>query len=156
MGAKKSLYWERNPKRVEEQGYVFDRACFYLYRAMLIYPGGGVTPCCFAHDERQDFGNLYNNSVSEIWNNKRYRSARMLFSHSAPTEDRPMHGLSPGRSSCVRGASGSRNFPGSAKASCGPGAGFGTVIRRVFWQTPAAHGPRFLPPQEMHKCSHDL
>jgi radical SAM protein with 4Fe4S-binding SPASM domain len=82
------LYWERNPRLVEERGYVFDRACFYLYRSMFIYPGGGVTPCCFAHDDNWDFGNLYNNSVAEIWNNKTYRSARMLFSKSAPTEDR--------------------------------------------------------------------
>jgi hypothetical protein len=28
------LYWERNPKLVEERGYVFDQACFYLYRSM--------------------------------------------------------------------------------------------------------------------------
>jgi radical SAM protein with 4Fe4S-binding SPASM domain len=82
------LYWERNPKLVEERGYVFDQACFYLYRSMFIYPGGGVTPCCFAHDDKQDFGNIYQNSVSEIWNNKMYRSARMLFSKTAPAEDR--------------------------------------------------------------------
>ena len=82
------LYWERNPKLVEDRGYVFDQPCFYLYRSMFIYPGGGVTPCCFAHDERQDFGNLYNNSVMEIWNNNAYRSARMLFSRSPPTEER--------------------------------------------------------------------
>lgn len=82
------LYWERNPKLVEEHGYLFDRPCFYLYRSMFIYPGGGVTPCCFAHDDQQDFGNLYNNPLSEIWNNKKYRSARMLFSLSAPAEDR--------------------------------------------------------------------
>ena len=82
------LYWERNPKLVEDRGYVFDQPCFYLYRSMFIYPGGGVTPCCFAHDERQDFGNLYNNSVMEIWNNNAYRSARMLFSRSLPTEER--------------------------------------------------------------------
>jgi MoaA/NifB/PqqE/SkfB family radical SAM enzyme len=82
------LYWVRNPRLVEERGYVFDQTCFYLYRSMFIYPGGGVTPCCFAHDEREDFGNLYNNSVREIWNNKSYRSSRMLFSRSAPTEER--------------------------------------------------------------------
>jgi radical SAM protein with 4Fe4S-binding SPASM domain len=81
-------YWERNPKVVEERGYVFDRPCFYLYRSMFIYPGGGVTPCCFAHDDRQDFGNIYNNSVPEIWNNKTYRSARMLFAKRQPAEDR--------------------------------------------------------------------
>jgi radical SAM protein with 4Fe4S-binding SPASM domain len=82
------LYWERNPKLVEERGYVFDQACFYLYRSMFIYPGGGVTPCCFAHDDKQDFGNIYQNSVSEIWNNRMYRSARVLFSKTAPAEDR--------------------------------------------------------------------
>jgi MoaA/NifB/PqqE/SkfB family radical SAM enzyme len=82
------LYWERNPKLVEERGYVFDQACFYLYRSMFIYSGGGVTPCCFAHDERQDFGNIYQNSISEIWNNEMYRSARMLFSGTAPGENR--------------------------------------------------------------------
>ncbi len=82
------LYWERHPKLVEDRGYVFDRACFYLYRSMFVYPGGGVTPCCFAHDDRQDFGNLYNNSVSEIWNNETYRSARLLFSKGTRASDR--------------------------------------------------------------------
>jgi radical SAM protein with 4Fe4S-binding SPASM domain len=83
-----SAYWERNPKLVEERGYIFDRACFYLYRSMFIYPGGGVTPCCFAHDDKQDFGNIYENSVAEIWNNEMYRSARMLFAKRAPSETR--------------------------------------------------------------------
>jgi len=82
------LYWTRNPRLVEERGYVFDQTCFYLYRSMFIYPGGGVTPCCFAHAERQDFGNLYNSDPAKIWNNQAYRSARMLFSRSAPTEER--------------------------------------------------------------------
>lgn len=82
------LYWERNPRLVAERGYVFDRPCFYLYRSMFMYPGGGVTPCCFAHDDRQDFGNIHQNSVAEIWNNKTYRSARMLFAKGAPSEDR--------------------------------------------------------------------
>ena len=82
------LYWERNPRIVEERGYLFDRPCYYLYRSMFIYPGGGVTPCCFAHDARQDFGNLYDSTVYDIWNNKTYRSARMLFSKAAPQEPR--------------------------------------------------------------------
>lgn len=82
------LYWERNPKVVEERGYLFDQNCYYLYRSMFIYPDGGVTPCCFAHDDRQDFGNLYTNSVAEIWNNKKYRSSRILFSRTPPTEER--------------------------------------------------------------------
>ena len=71
---KNPLYWERNPKFVEERGHVFNQACFYLYRSMFIYPGGGVTPCSFAHDDRWDFGNIHQNSVAEIWNNKQYLS----------------------------------------------------------------------------------
>ena len=73
------LFWERNPTIVEERGYLFDQPCYYLYRSMFIYPGGGVTPCCFAHDSGQDFGNLNTHTVSEIWNNEKYRSARKLF-----------------------------------------------------------------------------
>ncbi len=82
------LYWERNPSLVEERGYVFDQPCFYLYRSMFIYTGGGVTPCCFAHDAGHDFGNILTHSVAEIWNNHQYRSSRMLFSKKAPTETR--------------------------------------------------------------------
>jgi MoaA/NifB/PqqE/SkfB family radical SAM enzyme len=82
------LYWERNPSIVEERGYVFDQPCYYLYRSMFIYTGGGVTPCCFAHDKGDDFGNILTHSVGEIWNNHRYRSARALFSKKAPVEPR--------------------------------------------------------------------
>jgi MoaA/NifB/PqqE/SkfB family radical SAM enzyme len=82
------LYHERHPKLSEQQGFIFDRACYYLYRSMFIYTGGGVTPCCFAHDENHDFANIFEHSVPEIWNNDAYRSARMLFSRNPPKEPR--------------------------------------------------------------------
>ena len=82
------LYWECHPKVVEQRGYLHDQPCYYLYRSMFIYTGGGVTPCCFAHDSNHDFGNILAQSVPEIWNNPKYRSARMLFSKVAPLEAR--------------------------------------------------------------------
>ena len=82
------LYHEMHPKRIDELGYIFDQTCYYLYRSMFIYTGGGVTSCCFAHDEKQDFGNILKNSVDEIWNNDSYRSARMLFAKNPKNEPR--------------------------------------------------------------------
>ena len=81
-------YHEMHPKRIDELGYIFDQTCYYLYRSMFIYTGGGVTSCCFAHDENHDFGNIFKNSVDEIWNNDSYRSARMLFANNPKNEPR--------------------------------------------------------------------
>lgn len=82
------LYWERNPAVIEERGFLYDRTCYFLYRYMAISPGGGVSPCCFAFKKRDDFGNILDSSVDEIWNNKQYRSARMLFSKRPRLEKR--------------------------------------------------------------------
>jgi radical SAM protein with 4Fe4S-binding SPASM domain len=81
-------YWELNPKIVDSQGYLFDQTCFYLYRSMTFYPGGGVSPCCFTHDKNHDFGNILESELDEIWNNERFRSARMLFSKKKSEEQR--------------------------------------------------------------------
>ena len=82
------LFWERHPALADQRGYIYDRACFYLYRCMSIYYGGGVTPCCFTHERRHDFGDIHQGSVEDIWNNAKYRSARMLFSKRPPREER--------------------------------------------------------------------
>ena len=39
---------------------------------------GGFAPCCYLTDKTQDFGDLNQSSVKEIWNNDRYRTARAL------------------------------------------------------------------------------
>ncbi len=85
---KDPLFLERDPAIAAERGYLYDRTCFYLYRCMAIYHGGGVTPCCFTHERRHDFGNILDHSVAEIWNNHRYRSARMLFNNRRAQEER--------------------------------------------------------------------
>ncbi len=82
------IYHGRHPKLSEQRGYVFNQPCYYLYRSMFIYTGGGVTPCCFAHDEKHDFANILDHSVQEIWNNEAYQSARMLFARHPPEQPR--------------------------------------------------------------------
>jgi MoaA/NifB/PqqE/SkfB family radical SAM enzyme len=82
------VFQQRYPDGAKERGYVYDRSCFYLYRSMSIYPGGGVTPCCFTHDRKDDFGDINSGSIMEIWNNRHFRSARMLFNDKPPAEER--------------------------------------------------------------------
>ena len=45
----------------------------------MINPDGGVNPCCIIDDPNSDFGNTNNYSISDIWNNENYVSARSEF-----------------------------------------------------------------------------
>ena len=40
---------------------------------------GGFAPCCYLTDKAQDFGDLNENSVREVWTNENYITARGLF-----------------------------------------------------------------------------
>jgi len=37
---------------------------------------GSVSACCSVEDEKDDFGNIFENSFRDIWNNAKYRIAR--------------------------------------------------------------------------------
>ena len=65
-------FWELNPAIVDTQGYLFDRPCFYLYRSMAFYPGGGVSPCCFTHDKSHDFAAFTSDGLAAVWTVDRY------------------------------------------------------------------------------------
>jgi MoaA/NifB/PqqE/SkfB family radical SAM enzyme len=56
--------------------------CFYLYRSMVVNPDGGVSPCCVVYKKNRDFADLSSGevSLSEVWNNEKYISARSLYS----------------------------------------------------------------------------
>jgi radical SAM protein with 4Fe4S-binding SPASM domain len=73
-------FWQYNPALIQEKDYIDDQVCHYLYRTAAINADGGVTPCCFLHNEKHDFGDLKFETVNDIWNNSKYRSARSLFS----------------------------------------------------------------------------
>jgi radical SAM protein with 4Fe4S-binding SPASM domain len=73
-------YRASHPEKVIARGYLHDEPCFYPYRSMVVNPDGGVAPCCAVYHKKFDFGNVQGEPLREIWNSKRYQSARSLFS----------------------------------------------------------------------------
>ena len=53
--------------------------CWKLWRSGVINWDGGYAPCCYLTDAKDDFGNINDQSIEEIWNNDHYRTARTLF-----------------------------------------------------------------------------
>jgi len=53
-----------------------DALCNWPWEAITINPDGSVSPCCAVEDERDDFGNIFQQPFKEVWNNEKYRTAR--------------------------------------------------------------------------------
>ena len=62
-------------KPYQEDGQV----CWRLWRTAVINWDGGFAPCCYLTDKTQDFGDLNESSVKEVWNNAKYTTARGLY-----------------------------------------------------------------------------
>ena len=56
--------------------------CWRLWRSAVVNWDGGYAPCCYLTDAGDDFGDVRNHSIKEIWNNHAYRTARGLFRKS--------------------------------------------------------------------------
>ncbi len=52
------------------------KPCFWLWRTAVINVNGGVTPCCLY--DVPDWDNVLESAFARVWNNERYRQARML------------------------------------------------------------------------------
>jgi radical SAM protein with 4Fe4S-binding SPASM domain len=63
-------------------------ACWWLWRAIVVNPDGGVGTCCYLDRKEQDLGSVTESSLEELWNNDYYQSARSLFSEDRP--ERPI------------------------------------------------------------------
>jgi len=50
--------------------------CYCLWTTIVINANGSVSPCCSVEDEKNDFGNFFNQSLFKLWNNKNYQAAR--------------------------------------------------------------------------------
>ena len=55
------------------------RRCWRLWRSAVVNWDGGLAPCCYLTDKSEDFGEVTNSSIKDIWNNKNYTTARGLF-----------------------------------------------------------------------------
>ncbi len=53
--------------------------CKFLFNSLVVNPDGKVSPCCWITDQRNVFGDLLKDSISEIWNNNKYLYSRSLF-----------------------------------------------------------------------------
>ena len=70
-------------KPYQEDGQV----CWRLWRSAVVNWDGGFAPCCYLTDKTQDFGDLNDFSVKEVWNNSKYTTARGLFKNDFVPEE---------------------------------------------------------------------
>lgn len=67
---------DRKPKEKTDSKY----CCPQLWQRMVIHHDGGVSPCCGNFDRGLTMGNIFEQSVHEIWTGERYEIMRDLHS----------------------------------------------------------------------------
>ena len=72
-------YYDRAAEKLENVWY-----CSDLWEGMTINWDGGVAPCCWIHHQKNDFDNVFEKSVAEIWNGEAYVSSRRVFARGGP------------------------------------------------------------------------
>lgn len=70
-----SRYRKRNDGKYEIKNKLINN-CWKLWHSCVITWDGMVVPCCFDKDATYEMGNLKENTFSEIWQNKKYKSFR--------------------------------------------------------------------------------
>jgi len=54
--------------------------CSWLWTQTTVNWDGSVNPCCAIYDPSEDFGNISDTSLKNIWNNEKYRESRRFSS----------------------------------------------------------------------------
>lgn len=54
------------------------KTCNFLWVQSAINWNGSVSPCCALYDEKYDFGNAFDISFKNVWNNDKYQQARKI------------------------------------------------------------------------------
>lgn len=60
--------------------------CADLWESMTINWDGGLAPCCWLHDQKNDYENVFDRPLKEIWNGDAYISSRRVFAFGGPKE----------------------------------------------------------------------
>jgi len=55
-----------------------DNRCGWIYSTVTIMVNGDVVPCCFDPTGNNVLGNVFRESIYQIWNNERYRKLRRM------------------------------------------------------------------------------
>ncbi len=61
--------------------------CWRLWRSAVVNWDGGLAPCCYLTDKSEDFGDVSETPVKEIWNGPKYTAARGLFKEGGEPEE---------------------------------------------------------------------
>ena len=64
-------------------GKRIDTPCHWPWTGMVINSDGGVSSCAIVDDNLSDFGNVFEEKISDIWNNESYISARTTWTKNA-------------------------------------------------------------------------
>lgn len=76
-------------KGQEEVVTAMEPACSWLYRSAYINHDGGLLPCCTQGTRilKDDFGNVFTEGFTKIWNNETYVNSRRLAASSSCGKD---------------------------------------------------------------------
>ena len=75
----------------ENKDYVYDTymgetrntPCHWPWSGLVINSDGGVTSCTIVDDPTSDFGNVFETSIMDVWNNEYYVSSRTTWTENA-------------------------------------------------------------------------
>jgi radical SAM protein with 4Fe4S-binding SPASM domain len=81
--------WGFNPVQITNTRQRKSKRCFWLYLGMMIRPDGNVYPCTGRGFDRLPYGNILEQSLNDIWNNKYYQFSRQLFRKGPPLKYNP-------------------------------------------------------------------
>lgn len=78
----------------QDKNYVYEtylgkrrsNPCHWPWSGIVINSDGGVSPCAIIDDPNSDFGNVFETSVMDIWNNEYYVSSRSSWTKDAKIE----------------------------------------------------------------------
>lgn len=60
--------------------------CSDLWESMTINCDGGLSPCCWLHDKKNDYEDALARPLKEIWNGPAYVSSRRVFARGGPKQ----------------------------------------------------------------------
>ena len=55
--------------------------CYWLYKWLIVNADGGASCCCGSNKKKNDFGNVFEEDIKDIWNNQYFVSARSIFNY---------------------------------------------------------------------------
>ena len=114
-----------------------DSKCWRLWCSGVVNWDGGYAPCCYLTDAKDDFGNVNDQSVKQIWNSPQYVEARKMFTVKGYMPNIPV-----GCITCnVYTDSAAGKYTAALLASAGPGA----IAAAQASHYGKANGPALVP-----------